>query len=222
MNLNKHLEFFNPLAIEDPIHIIGVGAIGSILAENLVRIGLPKLNIYDFDIVESQNITNQLYLHKHIKQLKVEALEDILTEINPNIIVTKWHKGCTPDQHLTGHVFLCVDSIKTRQKITDKQLFNPYIKTMHDFRMRLTDAQYYAAQWKNHEQKQKFKKSMDFTSEEAKEASPVNACGSTLSIAPTIRTIVATGVANFINGIQGKNFITGAMLDPFNNTYYTW
>ena len=37
MDIIKHLEFFNPLEMEDSIHIIGLGAIGSTVAETLTR-----------------------------------------------------------------------------------------------------------------------------------------------------------------------------------------
>lgn len=66
MNLSKSLEFFDPLNINESIHIIGIGAMGSRIAELLVRLGIPKIHIWDMDTVEDKNITNQLYTHSSL------------------------------------------------------------------------------------------------------------------------------------------------------------
>jgi hypothetical protein len=59
---------------------------------------------------------------------------------------------------------------------------------------------------------------MDFTSEEAKEATPVSACGTTLSVTPTVRAIVCFAVSNLINYLKGQSYKTLMIVDPFNNT----
>ena len=62
MNLSKSLEYFDPINdLEGAIHIIGIGAMGSRVAELLVRLGIQRIHIWDFDTVEDKNITNQLY-----------------------------------------------------------------------------------------------------------------------------------------------------------------
>ena len=43
----KILEYFNADDIEDSIHIVGCGAIGSHIAEQLVRIGCTNIHLYD-------------------------------------------------------------------------------------------------------------------------------------------------------------------------------
>ena len=215
MNLTKHTEFFDPLnEINQDIHIIGCGAIGSILAMMLTRTGIPELNLYDFDTITAHNIANQNFTSLNIGQPKTEALTAYLKAINPEIKLITYDKGYT-QQPLSGYVFLCVDNIELRKEITTKQQHNPYIKAIFDFRMRLTDAQHYAADWDKPEQKEGFIQSMQFSSEEAKEATPVNACGSTLSINPTVYGIVALGVANFINFIKTTELKTMILHDPF-------
>ena len=90
MNLSKSLEFFDPLnQVDGSIHIIGIGAMGSRVAELLVRLGVPKIHIWDMDTVEDKNVANQLYLHSHIGMLKTDALELFLKDINPNLVVYK-------------------------------------------------------------------------------------------------------------------------------------
>lgn len=204
MNLSKHLEFFDPRNdITCPITIIGCGAIGSTLAENLARLGIEKLTIYDFDTVSEHNITNQMFLPSQIDKPKTDSLIDLLKAINPNIEITS--KGKYTNQRLTGYVFLCVDSITLRKEITEEQFNNPYIKAMFDFRMRLTDAQHYASDWSNPKTKANMLKTMQFSPEEAQEATPTSACGTSLSVTYTVRNIVALGVANFINFIKTEN-----------------
>ena len=78
MNLSKSLEFFNPINdVQGAIHIIGIGAMGSRVAELLARLGTPTLHIWDMDIVEDKNIANQVYLHHQIGMKKTDALEEL-------------------------------------------------------------------------------------------------------------------------------------------------
>jgi len=215
MDLKKHLEFFDPSEdLDTPIHVIGCGAIGSVLLEMLVRLGIQQIHIYDFDKVEPANITNQMYLYKQVGQYKENAITEILDMINPDLKITA--HGKYVNQNLTGYIFLCVDNIDLRREIVEKNFNNPYIKAFFDFRMRLTDAQHYAASWNiDRETKTKFLDTMQFTHEEAKEATPISACGTTLSIAPTIRVIVSYGVTNFINHLKGKPLREMILIDSF-------
>ena len=201
MNLSKSLEYFDPInQVQDPIHVIGIGAMGSRVAELLVRLGITKIHIWDMDVVEDKNMTNQLYLHHQIGMKKTDALEEILKDINPEVKIYK--HGEYKYQALAGYVFLNVDSIELRHNIVKNSYDNKYIKAMFDCRMRLEDAQSYAAKWDNESQKKMFLSSMEFTDAEATEATPVSACGTTLSVASTVVSTAAFTVSNFINLIR--------------------
>lgn len=199
MNLNKHLEFIAPSSYPKPIHIIGVGAIGSRVAEQLVRIGFQEIHIYDFDVVEDANVTNQYYDAYDVGVLKIDALEEHLYDINPNTLLIRKHERYI-DQKLDGAVFLCVDSINLRRDIVTKSLSNKQIDVMFDMRMRLTDAQGYAAIWRNKVQVEQLLNSMSFDDKD--DTTPLSVCGTTLSVAPTVVTIVALQVMNFISFIK--------------------
>lgn len=217
MDLTKSLEFFDPTALRtQSIHIIGIGAIGSSVAELMARLGVHKLHLYDFDKVETKNVANQIYVAKSVGKTKVDALEELLKEINPSIEITKHNEGWTPDTPLNGYVFLAVDNIEIRKDIVKTNKYNQHITAMFDFRMRLTDAQHYAANWNNQKDIEQFYKTMDFTEEEAQAATPVSACGTTLSVAPTIRTVVSLGVANWINFVKTKSLKKTILIDAFN------
>lgn len=203
MDLVKSYDFFKPETCRDRIHIIGCGAVGSTVAENLVRFGLTNLTLYDFDTVEAHNIANQMFRSIDIGKPKTQALAEILTEINPELptnlkIEPKGYCG----QRLSGYVFLCVDNIDLRREIATAQKTNPYIKAMFDFRIRLEDAQHYAADWKNPKMVSNFINTMNFTHDEAKKETQVSACNVELSVAPTVRQICALGVSNFINFVK--------------------
>lgn len=216
MDLSKSYDFFKPEDLKGRIHIIGCGAIGSTVAENLVRFGIDNITLYDFDSVEPKNIANQMFRQTDIGRLKIEALADYLCEINPEIsenlvLVSEGWTG----QRLAGYVFLCVDNIDLRREIATSCKENPYVKGMFDFRMRLTDAQHYAADWTDEKMIENFLKTMAFTHDEAKEETPVSACNITLSVVPTVRLICAYGVSNFINFIKGQPLKKMIQADAF-------
>lgn len=214
MNLSKSLEVFNPNAKTDRIHIIGCGSVGSTLAELLTRYGLTRFTLWDFDTVEPHNIANQKFTQKHIGMTKVEALLDLMCEINPEV---KEHTKLEPNgwdgQQLSGYVFLCPDNIEVRQKIVDKHMYNPYVKAMFDIRTGLFDAQHYAVDWSDVKGKKNFRATMNFSHEEAKQAAPVSACNIQLGVAATVRLICDLCIANFTNFWNGSGLKKMILMD---------
>lgn len=181
-----------------------------------MRFGITKITLYDFDKVEAHNIANQMFRNTDIGKLKTEALAEYLCEINPDCandlrIVSEGWTG----QRLSGYVFLCVDNIDLRREIATVCKDNTYVKGMFDFRMRLTDAQHYAANWNDKKMVEDFLKSMAFSHDEAKKETPVSACNVTLSVVPTVRMIVALGVANFINFVKDSKINKFLQIDAF-------
>ena len=217
MNLNKHREFFDPETFDDEIHIIGCGAVGSTIAEQLARLGIKKLHLYDFDVVSEHNITNQMFYLAHVGLTKLKALDEILHAINPDIELIHRTEGWEKGMPLSGYIFLAVDNIDTRKEIVKDNLFNPLIKAMFDTRMRLTDAQHFAALW-TPEGKKFLQDTMNFTREEAASSTPVSACGTTLSVTPTVRIICSLAVSNIVNVILEKPITKTILIDAFNMT----
>lgn len=217
MNLNKSSEFFKPSMIGARVHIVGCGSVGSTLAENLARCGVTKFGFWDFDKVEAHNIVNQMFTDPQIGKLKVEALKEIILSINPDAEPDiELHPEGWQGELLTGYVFLAVDSIEIRREFVEKHMDSPYVKAVFDIRTLLESAQHYAADWKNYKQKQALLKGMQFSHEEAKEETPVSACGTTLGVATTVRLISAYAVNNFINFVKGRGLKTAVLMDGFN------
>jgi tRNA A37 threonylcarbamoyladenosine dehydratase len=73
--------------------IFGVGGVGSWCAESLVRSGIRRLTIVDFDHVCATNINRQLMATtKTVGQVKVEVLKERLLSINPEAEITALQK----------------------------------------------------------------------------------------------------------------------------------
>lgn len=217
MDLSKSYEFFQPEKDDTRIHIVGCGSVGSTLAENLARCGVTKMTLWDFDTVEAHNIVNQMFRQQDVGRQKVEALKDILMDINPDV---KDEVEVKPDgwkgKIMSGYIFLCVDSIELRREIVEKHMDSPYVKAVFDFRTLLESAQHYAADWSDFKMKQDLLKSMQFSHEEAAEETPVSACGITLGVATTVRLICALGVNNYINFVKGNGIKKLVIIDGFN------
>ncbi len=217
MNIIKHLEYFAPYKhVTDRIHVIGVGAIGSTVCELLARLGVTNISIYDFDTVEDYNVCNQTFSTTQVGMSKVDAVYDLCKAINPEIDITK-HEAGYKAQPLNGYVFLCVDSIDLRKKIVEDNKFNDFIKCFLDFRMRLEDAQCFMAH--DYAGIERLLATMDFTDEEAKAATPVSACGTSLSLRPTVTTIVSAGVCNWMNFCRGEDVYKLILINPYKGIF---
>jgi sulfur carrier protein ThiS adenylyltransferase len=69
------------------VGIAGVGGLGSAVAVALARVGVGRLIIADFDVVEPSNLNRQQYFIDQIGSYKVDALVENLKRINPYITV---------------------------------------------------------------------------------------------------------------------------------------
>ena len=166
-------------------------------------------------IGEHYHIGSEVFLYPH-EFFTVHTLYHIIS-INPEIKRgLKLEREGWHGQPLAGYVFLCVDNIDLRREIATANKDNMNIKAMFDFRMRLTDAQSYAADWQDMKMIEAFLNSMNFTQEEGKAETPVSACNLELSFASTVFMIVSAGVQNFVNFVKNgviKKFIVADVAD---------
>ncbi|MDR0289778.1 MAG: epoxyqueuosine reductase QueH [Treponema sp.] len=73
--------------------VVGVGGVGSWCAEALVRSGIGRIGIVDFDTVCASNVNRQLQAtSRTLGTTKVEVLKQRLLEINPRCEVSAWEK----------------------------------------------------------------------------------------------------------------------------------
>lgn len=97
--------------------VIGVGALGRQVALQLASLGVPRLQLIDFDSVEETNITTQGYLRRDLNLPKVEATARAIAEIDPTIEVERIVDRFRPQFALQPVLFCCVDSIASRTAI---------------------------------------------------------------------------------------------------------
>lgn len=77
------------------IGIAGAGGLGSNCAMHLVRSGFKNFVLVDFDRVEESNLNRQFFSPDQLGKYKVEALNDNLREINPDIDITLRYETVT-------------------------------------------------------------------------------------------------------------------------------
>jgi sulfur carrier protein ThiS adenylyltransferase len=97
--------------------VIGVGAIGRQVALQLAAIGVPRLQLVDFDRVEPTNVTTQGYLAADLGHPKVSATAQAVHALDPEIEVEQILDRFRPRIPHGAAVFCCVDSISTRSAI---------------------------------------------------------------------------------------------------------
>jgi ubiquitin-like modifier-activating enzyme 5 len=79
--------------------IVGIGGIGSVVAEMLTRCGIGKLLLYDYDKVELANMNRMFYLPSHEGLAKVEAAKKSLTDINPDVEIETYNMNITTNEN---------------------------------------------------------------------------------------------------------------------------
>ena len=114
--------------------VVGIGGVGSVVAEMLTRCGVGKLILYDYDKVELASMNRMFYTPAHEGLPKVEAASNSLKLINPDVQIETYNANiCTLanyDQFLeriqhgaldgTSRVDLvlsCVDNYQARMSI---------------------------------------------------------------------------------------------------------
>lgn len=95
--------------------ICGVGGVGGIAAEALIRTGVTKLLLIDYDVVELSNLNRQIQAnHETLGQPKTKALKDKLLLLNPQAEIDEVRDFVDQtnfDQVLTGQIDYVIDAI---------------------------------------------------------------------------------------------------------------
>lgn len=191
----RHAEIFNPAENNQRITIVGAGAVGSRIFATLVELGLTNITVYDFDVVESHNLANQIYSYADIGKNKVDALAEWAQRKLGSLPIdmTFIHQKVDKTVTLKGSVFLLVDSMDERRKLFHECIKgNTNIYRVIDCRMAAShgdvmvfDAFGQGAQWLN-----------TLISDDEAETS---GCGSPFSVSPTANIISNLAVWQFIN-----------------------
>jgi len=99
-----------------PITILGAGAVGSLTALALAKMGFGDLRVWDPDTVDEVNAAGQLFGPADVGEYKVDALQDHLFALAGAKISRSgdaWVPGCP-----LSHIVICaVDSMEVRQQV---------------------------------------------------------------------------------------------------------
>lgn len=80
------------------ILVVGIGGVGGYVVEALVRTGIGKITLIDNDVVSETNINRQIIAStKTLGKLKVDAMEERIKDINPDISVKKFNLFLTEE-----------------------------------------------------------------------------------------------------------------------------
>ena len=82
-------EWNQELIRNSTVLVVGIGALGSVIALDLALMGIGKLTLIDNDTVELSNLNRQiLFREEDIGKPKVEAAKEFLKELNPEVKVS--------------------------------------------------------------------------------------------------------------------------------------
>ena len=83
----RHTPGVHEVVKKATVGIMGLGGLGTVIASALARIGIGKLILADFDVVEPSNLNRQQYFISQIGKRKTEALKENLLQMNPYIMI---------------------------------------------------------------------------------------------------------------------------------------
>jgi len=124
------------------VTLIGAGSIGSTTAVWLGKMGITNMTVFDDDLVEEHNWSNQLYSEADIGRPKVEALWDQMERLccfTPQAVAHRY-----TDEPLTEVVISAVDSMASRKVIWQSVKKQPQVQLYIDARMGLETLIVYA------------------------------------------------------------------------------
>lgn len=80
------------------VMIIGLGGVGGHAAEAIVRAGVGRIIIADYDVVATSNINRQiLSLNSNMGRKKTDVAAERFMDINPDLEIITWPERITPE-----------------------------------------------------------------------------------------------------------------------------
>ncbi len=114
LNFSQQQNLFNPKTAR-AVHVIGAGSVGSLVVNQLARIGASEITVWDDDSVDSHNVGPSLYGQGDVGYFKVERLRRII-ERDTGVRITVMQQKYAGEP-LRGSVIACVDTMEARKCI---------------------------------------------------------------------------------------------------------
>lgn len=202
MDLSRSIEVFNPDVLDKEVHIIGVGATGSFVLQTLVRFGVKKINIWDFDKYEAHNVNNQAITQSCCDKQKVEAQVELCKEINPEAEIIAHDQLVTPEdiKEMSGYVFLLVDSMKCRKELFEAIKENDKILWYWESRLGSDQGRVYCMPVSKEFNYKPYEELHFYSDDDAE----VSACGTSITIVSIVLSVTALMVNQFIKIVTDK------------------
>jgi len=168
-HLTRQADVLPLRALGMPIKIVGAGAIGSLVALNLAKMGFGNMEVWDFDTVDIVNMNSQFYRFSDIGKPKVLALKELLLDFAQVNMVA--HNEAWSGQFLGPSIVIsCADSMATRRMLWEASSQSRYFI---DSRMGAEFASMYVMKPVDLQDKEDYPKTL-YTDEEAIQAACTN------------------------------------------------
>jgi len=133
----RQRDIFDPASFPWPVHIIGLGGIGSAVAPTLAKLGIAHLILWDDDALEVGNIPSQFcYRLGDVGARKVTAAAEILRTLMPTTVETCERRFPSDgSESPEGIVVSGVDSMTNRSAIWSALRFSVHVPLYLDGRL---------------------------------------------------------------------------------------
>ncbi|AIS53345.1 UBA/THIF-type NAD/FAD binding protein [Thermoanaerobacter kivui] len=102
---------------------VGAGAIGTHVLWNFVAMGIKKITVVDFDVVEESNLNRQLfYCYEDIGKYKVEVLAEKIKKLDPQVELIIYKEKISSVQDIEKYIAnktLVIKSFDTPENATE-------------------------------------------------------------------------------------------------------
>ncbi len=97
--------------------VVGIGAVGRQVALQLAAIGVRRMQLVDFDVVDLSNVTTQGYWASDVGHPKVEATKTAIAKVDAATEVEAINDRFRSSLGIGSAFFCCVDSITARSTV---------------------------------------------------------------------------------------------------------
>ncbi len=107
------------------ICVVGAGAVGNEVIKSLTLLGVGKIEIIDFDLIEEHNLTKSvLFRPEDVGKSKAEVAALRASELDPNVVIGYRHGDVTALLSITNArgfdcIISCVDNFEARLRINE-------------------------------------------------------------------------------------------------------
>ena len=124
------LEVMRAMMQHQVISLVGVGGLGSVIAEHLIHMGFHEINLIDPDVLELSNLNRVVgayYQDATQQRAKVTVVKRHLTSINPHATVQAYQRDISDKEMeeviaLSDWILVATDNHASRQKAQELSL----------------------------------------------------------------------------------------------------